>query len=286
MGCPTSGRETKSLSINTGPVSLLIRDGGNEHLPSLGHAPHALACDPHCSHVWHTIGTHGTHHRCVFGVIMDTPPRICTPSTIWPAARSFHPLLPPLLEAPTAPPIHRHSNSRPDRAGVTPTRRTHRTDSHARMHSTHAHQQPHTNTNIHTDIHARTHTHTNTNTHSHTHTHTRKPIHTHPSKMILLQSRCPVLTRSPRLRVYTVCEISTRATCHRKRPRASRFWLRLDSHKSRSVTQFSSPRVPCPRPNPCPPRPPTGPARPPNPVLANSFGAIIYGGCTVSRRVV
>ena len=126
-----------------------------------------------------------------------------------------------LAGGPHVPPIPRHSNSRPDRAGVTPTRRTHRTDSHARMHSTHAHQQPHTNTNIHTDIHARTHSHTNTNTHSHTHTHTRKPIHTHPSKMILLQSRCPVLTRSPRLRVYTVCEISTRATWHRKRPRAS-----------------------------------------------------------------
>jgi len=209
-------------------------------------------------------------HRAQSGPLHDRFTHFCHPC--------WRPRLPP--------PIPRHSNSRPDRAGVTPTRRTHRTDSHARMHSTHAHQQPHTNTNIHTDIHARTHTHTNTNTHSHTHTHTRKPIHTHPSKMILLQSRCPVLTRSPRLRVYTVCEISTRATCHRKRPRASRFWLRLDSHKSRSVTQFSSPRVPCPRPNPCPPRPPTGPARPPNPVLANSFGAIIHGGCTMSRRVV
>ena len=39
MDCPTSGRGTNSLSINTGPVSLLIRDGGNEDLPSLGHAP-------------------------------------------------------------------------------------------------------------------------------------------------------------------------------------------------------------------------------------------------------
>jgi len=171
MGCPTSGRGTKSLSINTGPVSLLIRDGGNEDLPSLGHAPHALACDPHCSHVWHTIGTHGTHHRCVFGVIMDTPPRICTPSTIGPAARSFHPLLPPLLEAPTAP--HPPTFKLPTRSG---RRHAHTTYAPYGLTCTHA---QHTCTSAATHEHKHTHRHTRTHTYTHKHKHTLTHTYTH-----------------------------------------------------------------------------------------------------------
>ena len=108
--------------------------------PALSHAANVSPCTCMSSAFFACMAsncTHRTHHRCVFGVIMHTPPRICTPSTIGPAARSFHPIRPPLLEAPTPP--HRPTLKLPTRSGRrhAQTRHTHRADSHARMHSTH-----------------------------------------------------------------------------------------------------------------------------------------------------
>ena len=98
-------------------------------------------------------------HRAQSGPLHDRFTHFCHPC--------WRPRLPP--------PIHRHSNSRPDRAGVTPiTRRTYRTDSHARMHSTHI--SSHTRTQTYADIHARTHTHKHKHTLTHTQTHTYTPI--------------------------------------------------------------------------------------------------------------
>ena len=153
--------------------------------------------------------THRTHHRCVFGVIMHTPPRTCPPITIGPAARSFHPIRAPLFEAPQATLIHRHSKTRPDRAGDTPTHDIRTVPTH--MHACTAH------TSAHTHHHEHKQTHTPTHRHAHTHKHTKTPKyrHTHahpytPIKSDLLSSRCPVLTTGPRLRVYTLGVIPTR----------------------------------------------------------------------------
>ena len=150
--------------------------------------------------------THRTHHRCVFGVIMHTPPRICPPSTIGPAARSFHPIRPPLVEAPKDTPIPRHSKTRPDRAGDTPTPdiRTVRihmhactahTFAHTHAHA-HEHKQTHTPTHRHAHTHKHTHAHPNTDTHTHT--------HTHPSKMICFNLDALFLPEAP-VFVFILC---------------------------------------------------------------------------------
>ena len=149
--------------------------------PALSHAALVSPCSCMSSAFFACMAsncTHRTHHRCVFGVIMHTPPRICPPSTIGPAARSFHPIRPPLVEAPKATPIPRHSQTRPDRAGDTPTPdiRTVRIHMHACTAHTYAHT--HTRTRI------QTNTHTPTHRHAHTQTHTRTPkyrhTHAHP----------------------------------------------------------------------------------------------------------
>ena len=108
--------------------------------------PHALACLPLFSHVWHAIVRiqHITG-ACVFRVIIHTPPHTCPPSTIGPPARWFHPIRPPLFEAPKATPIPRPSKTRPDRAGDTPKHdiRTVRTHRHACTAHTSAHTHAH-----------------------------------------------------------------------------------------------------------------------------------------------
>ena len=122
--------------------------------PALSHAALVSPCTCMSSAFFACMAcncTHRTHNRCcVFGVIMHTPPRICPPSTIGHPARSFHPIRPPLFEAPKATPIPRPSKTRPDRAGDTPkhdirTVRTHRhgCTAHTSAH-THAHEHKQT----------------------------------------------------------------------------------------------------------------------------------------------
>ena len=175
--------------------------------PALSHAAVVSPCTCVSSAFFACMAcncTHRTHHRCVFGVIIHTPPRTCPPITIGPPARSFHPIRAPLFEAPQATLIHRHSKTRPDRAGDTPTHdiRTvpthmHACTAHTSAHTHHhEHKQTHTPTHRHAHTHKHTHAHPNTDTHTHT--------HTHPSKMICFNLDALFLPEAP-VFVFILC---------------------------------------------------------------------------------
>ena len=127
--------------------------GTTFNTPALSHAAIVSPCTCMSSAFFACMAcncTHRTHYRCVFGVIMHTPPHRCPPSTIGTPARWFHPIRPPLFEAPKPPPYP--DLQRPDPIG--PATRPNTTYAPCGLTGTHA---QHT--------HQHTHTHTNTNKH-------------------------------------------------------------------------------------------------------------------------
>ena len=195
-----------SSSARTVVSHAIAPHSSRQHCRMRPWCPHALACHPHCSHVWHPIvriehitgvssvssctRLHAYAHRAQSGPLHV---RFTQSGHHW-------------LRHPKTPPIPRHSKTRPDRAGDTPTPdiRTVRIHMHACTAHTFAHTRTRTRTQTNTHTYTQTRTHTHKHTHAHPNTDTHTHTHTHPSKMICFNLDALFLPEAP-VFVFILC---------------------------------------------------------------------------------
>ena len=202
---PCRPGSSTSSSSRTVVSHAIVPHSSRQHCRMRPSCPHALACHPHFSHVWHPIvriehitgvssvssctRLHAYAHRAQSGPLHV---RFTQSGHHW----LRHPKTPPYPDI-----------QRPDLIG--PATRPHPTYApcgftctHAQHTHLHTHTHTHTNTNKHTHLHTDTHTHKHTHAHPNTDTHTH--THTHPSKMICFNLDALFLPEAP-VFVFILC---------------------------------------------------------------------------------